>query len=232
MASSAASSVFELVDVDLGEEEPPNSMAEMRELTEAFLELAEGLADAFWETSASSSSDTESKLTPRSGVSASAGVGVEAPNISDEMRELIEALAGVGASSASSLSWVWSVASNSSSDSFSGATWELREALALTLSIPRSSSSSENASVVALLLMREVLETLLLLLLILELFDAFGSLPLILELLEALGLATGVATALFLETRELFEAFFSASSTGKDSSALLSSPRSTFFFVL
>lgn len=233
--SSAASSIFELVDGDLGDEESPNSMAEMRELTEAFLELAEGLPDAFWETSASSSSDTESKLT-LSGVSASAGVGVaEAPNIRDEIRELIEALAAVtfGASSASSVSWVWSVASNSSSDSFSGAIWELREALALTLSIPISSSSSENASVVALLLMREVFETLLLLLLILELFDAFGSRPLTLELLEALGLATGVATVLFLETRELFEAFFfSASSTGNDSSALLSSPRSTFFFVL
>ena len=155
--------------------------------------------------------------------------------ISEEIRELIEALAGVafGANSACSLSWVWSVARSSSSDSFSGAIIELREALALTLSIPRSSSSSENASVVALLLIREVLETLLLLLLSLELFDAFGSLPLTLELLEALGLATGVATALFLETRELFEAFFGASSsTGRDSSALLSSPGSTFFFVL
>lgn len=103
--SSAASSIFELVDGDLGDEESPNSMAEMRELTEAFLELAEGLP--FWETSASSSSDTESKL-PLSGVSASAGVVVEDPNISDEIRELIEALAdgAFGASSASSLSWV------------------------------------------------------------------------------------------------------------------------------
>ena len=89
-----------------------------------------------------------------------------------------------------------------------------------------------------------MLDTLLLLLLNLELLEAFVSLPLTLELfdafvllatlelLEAFGLATGVATMLFLETRELFEAFFSGSSTGKDSSALLSSPRSTFFFVL
>ena len=118
--SSAASSILELVDGDLGDEESPNSIAEMRELTEAFLELAETFP--FWETSASSSSDTESRLT-LSGVSASTGVGVDAPNISDEIRELIEALADVafGASSASSVIWVWSVASNSSSDSFSGA---------------------------------------------------------------------------------------------------------------
>ena len=103
--SSAASSIFELVDGDLGDEESPNNMEEIRELTEAFFELAEGLPAGFWETSASSSSDTESKLT-LSGVSAWAGVGVEAPNISDEIRELIEALVDVafGATSASSLS--------------------------------------------------------------------------------------------------------------------------------
>lgn len=147
---STASSILELVDGGFEEDDPPKSMEEMRELTEAFLELAEGLV---LETSASSSSETASKLA-LSGASVSAGVGVEVPKISEEILELIEALAeaAFGAASASSLSWVWSVASSSSSDSFSGAIWELREALALTLNIPRSSSSSEKASVVALLL--------------------------------------------------------------------------------
>ena len=56
---SAASSILELVDGGFEEDDPPKSMEEMRELTEAFLELAEGLV---LETSASSSSETASKL--------------------------------------------------------------------------------------------------------------------------------------------------------------------------
>ena len=46
IVSSAASSFFELVDGDLGDAESPKIKAEMRELTEAFLELAEGLLGA------------------------------------------------------------------------------------------------------------------------------------------------------------------------------------------
>ena len=56
---SSVSSILELVDGGFEEDDPPKSMEEMRELTEAFLELAEGLV---LETSASSSSETASKL--------------------------------------------------------------------------------------------------------------------------------------------------------------------------
>ena len=54
-----STSILELVDGGFEDDDPPKSMEEMRELTEAFLELAEGLV---LETSASSSSETASKL--------------------------------------------------------------------------------------------------------------------------------------------------------------------------
>ena len=118
-----------------------------------------------------------------------------------------------------------------------GSTWELRDGLALTLSIPRSSvSSSEKASVAAVLLIREVFEVFGALLLTLELFDAFGSFTLILELLEALGLAATLLAVLRLDTRELFEDFVTDIS-GRVSSAELSpasatsSPVAAFFLV-
>ena len=59
LAFSSVSSILELVDAGFEGDDPPKSMEEMRELTEAFLELAEGLV---LETSASSSSETASKL--------------------------------------------------------------------------------------------------------------------------------------------------------------------------
>lgn len=114
LASTVPLSALELDEVVFSGAASPNRMDEIRELTEAFLELtetrelAEALADALGGKISSSSSETASRLVSTLELTDVSLAGVEDPKMREDILELMDALAAgaSGAVSESSLSWV------------------------------------------------------------------------------------------------------------------------------